>query len=102
MLEEAPFALDLSSSPDQYQRDFGAHDLVPADDLEVDVGEGVAHRVPLELASQHQMSRTVYVQGQHLVQAPWTERAVRRSRPTTETGSGFMPCPYTTAGTRPS
>ena len=69
MLEEPSFALDLRGRAHQHQRDLGAHDLVPAHHLEIDVGHGVPHRVTLELAGQHQVRRTVYVQGEHLVEA---------------------------------
>ena len=67
MLEEAAFSLDLGGGAHEHQRDLGAYDLVPPHDLEINVGNGVPHRVALELAGQHQMSRTVDIQSQHLV-----------------------------------
>ena len=69
VLQQAALPLHLGGGADEHQGDFGAYDLVPPHDLEIDVRNGMPDRVTLELAGQHQMSRAVYVESEHLVEA---------------------------------
>ena len=45
---------DLDGVADDVQGDLGGDRLVGVDDLEVDVGDGAAHRVALDLAREHE------------------------------------------------
>jgi hypothetical protein len=68
MFQDTPLALDLERRTDQHDWDFGADYLVSPDDLEIDMRNGVPHRVALELASQDQMVGAVHFQGDNLVE----------------------------------
>lgn len=62
------FALNANGRAHQHDRDLGSDDLVPANDLEIDVGKGVPERVALELASQDQVVAATDIQSKHLVE----------------------------------
>ena len=68
VLEDAPFALDANRRAHQHDRDLGSDDLIPANDLEIDVGKGMTERVALELASQDQVVAATDIQSKHLVE----------------------------------
>ena len=48
VLQEAALALDLERGANEHDRDFGTHDLVATDDLEINVRNGVPYWVPLD------------------------------------------------------